>query len=77
MRLVTNIEDYALTQKNRDETTVQAVAKVARLFFIVIGALTIMQSFGLSLSGLLTFGGVGGLIVGLAAKICFPTSLAA
>ncbi len=27
-----------------------------------------MQSFGLSLSGLLTFGGVGGLIVGLAAK---------
>ena len=27
-----------------------------------------MQAFGLSLSGLLTFGGVGGLIVGLAAK---------
>ena len=27
-----------------------------------------MQTFGLSLSGLLTFGGVGGLIVGLAAK---------
>ncbi|NIY84419.1 mechanosensitive ion channel family protein [Vibrio hepatarius] len=68
MRLVTNIEEYALTQKNRDETTVQAIAKVARLFFIVIGALTIMQAFGLSLSGLLTFGGVGGLIVGLAAK---------
>jgi MscS family membrane protein len=34
----------------------------------VIGVLTIMQAFGLSLSGLLTFGGVGGLIVGLAAK---------
>ncbi|MDW3125364.1 mechanosensitive ion channel family protein, partial [Vibrio sp. 1974] len=32
------------------------------------GVLTIMQAFGLSLSGLLTFGGVGGLIVGLAAK---------
>lgn len=30
--------------------------------------LTMMQAFGLSLSGLLTFGGVGGLIVGLAAK---------
>ena len=68
MRLITNVEDYVLEQKTRDETTVQAVAKVARLFFIVIGVLTVMQAFGLSLSGLLTFGGVGGLIVGLAAK---------
>ncbi|NOH22113.1 mechanosensitive ion channel family protein [Vibrio europaeus] len=68
MRLINNIEEYVLKQNNRDETTVQAVAKVARLFFIVIGALTVMQAFGLSLSGLLTFGGVGGLIVGLAAK---------
>ena len=68
MRLITNIEEYALTQKNRDDTTIQAVAKVARLFFIVIGTLTVMQAFGLRLSGLLTFGGVGGLIVGFAAK---------
>ena len=68
MRLITNVEDYVLEQKTRDETTVQAVAKVARLFFIVIGVLTVMQAYGLSLSGLLTFGGVGGLIVGLAAK---------
>ncbi|MGF1753152.1 mechanosensitive ion channel family protein [Vibrio makurazakiensis] len=68
MRLINNIEGYILDSKKRDETTVQAIAKVARLFFLVIGALTIMQAFGLSLSGLLTFGGVGGLIVGLAAK---------
>lgn len=68
MRLINNAEEYVLAQKKRDETTVQAVAKVARLFFLTIGALTIMQAFGLSLSGLLTFGGVGGLIVGLAAK---------
>ncbi|AUI87767.1 mechanosensitive ion channel protein MscS [Vibrio azureus] len=68
LRLVSNVEAYILAQKNRDETTVQAIAKVFRLFFIVIGVMTIMQAFGLSLSGLLTFGGVGGLIVGLAAK---------
>lgn len=68
MRLINNIEEYVLSQQNRDETTVQAVAKVSRLFFIVIGGMTVMQAFGLSLSGLLTFGGVGGLIVGLAAK---------
>ncbi len=68
MRLINNIEEFVLEQKKRDETTVQAIAKVARLFFIVIGTLSVMQAFGLSLSGLLTFGGVGGLIVGLAAK---------
>ncbi len=68
MRLISNVEDYVLAKNNRDETTVQAIAKIARLFFITLGILTIMQAFGLSLSGLLTFGGVGGLIVGLAAK---------
>ncbi|WP_099608589.1 mechanosensitive ion channel family protein [Vibrio coralliilyticus] len=68
MRLINNVEEYVLKQKSRDETTVQAIAKVSRLFFITIGILTIMQAFGLSLSGLLTFGGVGGLVVGLAAK---------
>ncbi|NOI76139.1 mechanosensitive ion channel family protein [Vibrio coralliilyticus] len=68
MRLINNVEEYVLKQKSRDETTVQAIAKVSRLFFITIGMLTIMQAFGLSLSGLLTFGGVGGLVVGLAAK---------
>ncbi|WP_319534616.1 mechanosensitive ion channel family protein [uncultured Vibrio sp.] len=68
MRLITNVEEYVLEQQKRDETTVQAIAKVARLFFATLGILTIMQAFGLSLSGLLTFGGVGGLIVGLAAK---------
>ncbi len=68
LRLVNNIENHVIAQKKRDETTVQAISKVVRLFFVTIGVLTIMQSFGLSLSGLLTFGGVGGLIVGLAAK---------
>ncbi|MCL9780113.1 mechanosensitive ion channel family protein [Vibrio sp. S4M6] len=68
IRLINNVEKHVLSQKKRDETTVQAIAKVTRLIFLVIGGLTIMQSFGLSLSGLLTFGGVGGLIVGLAAK---------
>ncbi|MGI9894990.1 mechanosensitive ion channel family protein [Vibrio natriegens] len=68
MRLITNVEEYVLEHQKRDETTVQAIAKVARLLFVTLGVLTIMQAFGLSLSGLLTFGGVGGLIVGLAAK---------
>ncbi|MBF9003250.1 mechanosensitive ion channel family protein [Vibrio nitrifigilis] len=68
IRLINEVEQQFLRDKKRDETTVQAIAKVARLCFVVIGLLSFMQAFGLSLSGLLTFGGVGGLIVGLAAK---------
>lgn len=68
LRLINNVEEYVLQQKKRDESTVQAIAKVARLLFIIMGVLSVMQTLGLSLSGLLTFGGVGGLIVGLAAK---------
>ncbi len=68
IRLASNIENYLLQDKKRDETTVQAVGKVSRLIIITIGLLSVMQTLGLSLKGLLTFGGVGGLIVGLAAK---------
>jgi len=67
-RLINNIEQELLELNTHDETTVQAIAKIARLVFALMGLLSIMQSFGLSLSGLLTFGGVGGLIAGLAAK---------
>lgn len=68
IRLVSNIEHQFLQDKKRDETTIQAIGKVFRMIFIVMGLLSVMQTLGLSLSGLLTFGGVGGLIVGLAAK---------
>ncbi|GEA52181.1 mechanosensitive ion channel protein MscS [Vibrio inusitatus NBRC 102082] len=67
-RIITNFENQLLEKKNRDVTTVQAIAKLARLLVVIIGVLTVMQALGLSLSGLLTFGGVGGLIAGLAAK---------
>lgn len=68
LRLVSEVERHLLLQRVHDETTVQAVSKVVRLLFIMTGLLSIMQAFGLSLKGLLTFGGVGGLVVGLAAK---------
>ncbi|WP_261817889.1 mechanosensitive ion channel family protein [Vibrio gallicus] len=67
-RIISNLEAEVLTKPERDPTTVQAISKLARLIVIIIGSLTLMQTLGLSLSGLLTFGGVGGLIAGLAAK---------
>jgi len=51
-----------------DKTTVNAVAKLLRAAVIISGMLIIMQTLGYSISGLLAFGGVGGLAVGFAAK---------
>ena len=48
--------------------TYEIVVRVLKILVVVITALIIMQEIGLSISGLLAFGGVGGLIVGLAAK---------
>ncbi|CED57071.1 mechanosensitive ion channel [Aliivibrio wodanis] len=68
LRLTTLVEKQVLLNPKYDETTILAVGKVIRLIFISLGILSLMQGMGLSLSGLLTFGGVGGLVVGLAAK---------
>ncbi|MDO6499480.1 mechanosensitive ion channel family protein [Photobacterium sanguinicancri] len=67
LRLISNVE-VALADKAKDLTTLNAVSKVLRLIVMVIGGLVMMQNLGLSLSGILTFGGVGGLVVGMAAK---------
>jgi MscS family membrane protein len=68
LRLVNGGEAYLMTSDKRDQTTVSGLAHVVRLAIIIIGVLTGLQQFGISLTGLLTFGGVGGLIVGLASK---------
>ena len=51
-----------------DYTTVSAVGKLSRAIIIIIAALVIIQNLGYSISGVLAFGGVGGIAVGFAAK---------
>lgn len=51
-----------------DHTTVDAISKLARIIVLVIAGLIIMQTLGFSITGLLTFGGIGGIAVGFAAK---------
>tara|TARA_B100000035_G_scaffold315424_1_gene336037 strand:+ start:12521 stop:13576 length:1056 start_codon:yes stop_codon:yes gene_type:complete len=48
--------------------TYEIIIRIMKVIVVVIALLIIMQELGLSISGLLAFGGVGGLIVGLAAK---------
>ena len=51
-----------------DHTTIDALAKLSKLTIAIIAVLVILQSCGISVSGVLAAGGVGGLVVGFAAK---------
>ncbi|WP_328184977.1 mechanosensitive ion channel family protein [Marinobacter sp. OP 3.4] len=51
-----------------DYTTVNAISKLLRAVVAITAVLTVMQSLGYSISGVLAFGGVGGIAVGFAAK---------
>lgn len=51
-----------------DYTTVDAISKILRATVVITGALIVLQTLGFSISGVLAFGGVGGLALGFAAK---------
>ncbi len=53
---------------NYDPTTAEAIAKLFRLAVIITAALIVLQTLGFSVSGVLAFGGVGGIAIGFAAK---------
>jgi len=51
-----------------DHTTISAFGKLLRLSIIITVSLVVLQSLGYSVSGVLAFGGIGGIAVGFAAK---------
>lgn len=55
-------------KKPMDYTTVNAISKLSRAVVIITAVLIALQSLGYSISGVLAFGGVGGIAVGFAAK---------
>lgn len=54
--------------KEVDVTTMDAVTKLLRLSVMITSILVILQTLGFSVSGILAFGGIGGIAVGFAAK---------
>jgi len=72
VRLVKNVEANLLsgqyTREPLDQTTVSALGKLARASVIITAVLVVMQSLGYSISGVLAFGGIGGIAIGFAAK---------
>lgn len=73
VRLIKKVESAVLIRAQMrgetiDRTTVEAMAKLVRLSVIITGVLVVLQTLGFSISGVLAFGGIGGIAVGFAAK---------
>jgi MscS family membrane protein len=72
-RLIHAMENNLVLKAERrgttiDRTTIDAIGKLLRLSVLITAALVGMQTLGFSISGILAFGGVGGIAVGFAAK---------
>lgn len=63
-----NLVDPQYAHKPMDRTTAMAIGKLLRVSAIITAVLVILQSLGYSISGVLAFGGIGGIAVGFAAK---------
>ena len=72
-KLIRELADNILAKRTQtgagaDRTTVDGLSKISRIAVFVITVLMVMQTLGFSVSGVLAFGGVGGIAVGFAAK---------
>lgn len=63
-----NLVDPDFIEEPMDATTVRAMGKLLRVSIIITSVLVVMQTMGYSISGVLAFGGIGGIAVGFAAK---------
>lgn len=67
-RIERNLVQPERLNKPMDPTTASAIGKLVRISIIITSTLVTVQSMGYSISGVLAFGGVGGIAVGFAAK---------
>jgi MscS family membrane protein len=72
-RLIKGVEGELLTVErgktaSSDIASVHATAQLLRIILWIIAGLMVLQTLGISISGLLAFGGIGGIAVGFAAK---------
>ncbi len=71
-RFIGFVESHVITdgygEYSIDGTTVHAIAKLLRATVVITGLLLVLQTFGFSVSGVLAFGGIGGIAIGFAAR---------
>ncbi|MCB1117657.1 MAG: mechanosensitive ion channel family protein [Chlamydiia bacterium] len=72
IRLIRQVETNLLDAKSKrfkmDETSIKAIGQLLRVSILITSALILMQSFGVPISGVIAFGGIGAAAVGFAAK---------
>ena len=73
LRLVKRLQQNILERSQQNETpldptTVDAIGKLIRASILITAGLVILQTLGFSISGVLAFGGIGGIAIGFAAK---------
>lgn len=67
-RVEQDLADPEFVRKPMDKTTAMALGKLLRISVVITAVLIAAQSMGYSISGVLAFGGIGGIAVGFAAK---------
>jgi MscS family membrane protein len=69
VRFIRNVEGNILKKHPKvDRTTADAVTRLLKISVIITAVLVALQTLGFSISGVLAFGGIGGVAVGFAAK---------
>ena len=73
LRLTHNLQQSVLERNKEreepiDKTTVDAIGKLISASIMITTALVALQTLGFSISGVLAFGGIGGIAIGFAAK---------
>lgn len=63
-----NLSKPKISGHRMDSTTVRAIGQLMRVATIVTGILIILPIFGIPISGIIAFGGMGGVAVGFASK---------
>lgn len=65
---IIDLFEQQLIQKGRDITDSRVISKTLKIITFIIILLIYGEHFGMNFSGLLAFGGIGGLAVGMASK---------
>jgi MscS family membrane protein len=73
IRLIRGVEQNVVARhvadaKPYDRTTLDAIGKLTRASVLITAGLVMLQTLGFSISGVLAFGGIGGIAVGFAAR---------
>ena len=69
LRLISSVESYLLEgEGNVDKDSIRLFTRLVKILFVFAIILGVAQFYGYAVSSILTLGGVGGIVVGFAAK---------